>query len=55
VVATPTSSESPPGKPKLSLAGAPKVVPKKSEAKKPESSPPAPTKTGGVTDFGGRR
>jgi serine/threonine protein kinase len=51
---TPTHA-GPPPKPKLSLAASPKVLPKKSESKKLETTPPAPTKTGGVTDFGGRR
>jgi len=51
---TPTAAN-PPAKPKLGLAAAPKAVSKKTDTKKPETTPPAPTKSGGVTDFGGRR
>jgi len=49
------TNATPPAKPKVGMAAAAKAVPKKSETKKPENTPPAPTKTGGVTDFGGRR
>jgi serine/threonine protein kinase len=49
------ASSIPPPKPKLGLAAAPKAVPKKPDTRKPETTPPAPSRTGGVTDFGGRR
>ncbi len=42
--------------PKAALAGPiSRGAPKKSETKKPETTPPPPAKTGGITDFGGRR
>ena len=41
--------------PKAALISAGKAAPKKSETKKPETTPPPPAKTGGITDFGGRR
>jgi eukaryotic-like serine/threonine-protein kinase len=49
------SAATPPATPKVGLAAAPKAVPKKTDTKKPETTPPAPSRTGGVTDFGGRR
>jgi eukaryotic-like serine/threonine-protein kinase len=41
--------------PKSALIAAGKSVPKRPETKKPETTPPPPAKTGGITDFGGRR
>ncbi|HEX2876063.1 MAG TPA: protein kinase [Polyangiaceae bacterium] len=52
--AGPAATE-PPAKPKLAFTPPSKVTPKKPETKKPETAPPPPSKTGGITDFGGRR
>jgi serine/threonine-protein kinase len=40
---------------KTSFVAPNKAAPKKSETKKPEPATSAPTKVGGITDFGGRR
>ena len=41
--------------PKAALAAPNRGTPKRPETKKPETTPPPPAKTGGITDFGGRR
>jgi len=43
------------GKTKATLVTSPKTATKKTEAKRPDIAAPPPAKTGGVTDFGGRR
>ncbi len=40
---------------KAALAGAGKSAPKRTETKRPETTPAPAAKTGGITDFGGRR
>jgi serine/threonine protein kinase len=53
------ASGTPPGlpaaRPKAAAATPGKTAPKKSETKKPDAPVATPTKTGGITDFGGRR
>ncbi len=52
--AGPATTE-PPAKPKVAFTPPGKATLKKPETKKPETAPPPPSKTGGITDFGGRR
>ena len=52
--ATPAPAEAAPTPKPVAVAVA-KAAPKRTEVKKSETTPAAPTKTGGVTDFGGRR
>jgi eukaryotic-like serine/threonine-protein kinase len=53
--AKPPPAARPPAGSKLGLAAPPKPVPKQTDTKRTDGTSPAPSKTGGVTDFGGRR
>jgi hypothetical protein len=54
-VAELSTTTAPPAKAKLGFVAGPKSVPKKPDTKKPDTTSPAPSRTGGITDFGGRR
>ena len=49
------SLAAPAAKPKAALLAPSKTAPKKTDTKQPDAPTSSPTKTGGITDFGGRR